>query len=164
DVLLRESALARIHLVARVDRASAPPRIRAQHGGPRLRGAARSWSEGVPPFPTPSDPGAAGPPNARAEPRPTALPPRSDAPTPPAALGDAGVSTAPAALWSKACPPSYEDHHTPAEAVADVGRFEDLDAGRGSAVRLYRPERLTDASVRLVLYRHERVGLSEVLP
>src|SRR5699024_9695232 len=82
----------------------------------------------------------------------------------PSELGDAGASNARADLWSKAFPPSYEEHHTPAEAVADVGRFEDLDAGRGSAVRLYRPERVADASVRLVLYRHERVGLSEVLP
>jgi glutamate dehydrogenase len=134
DVLLSESALARIHFVARVARDSALPRIRAEQVEQRIVGAVRSWSEDVHAFLTPSE------------------------------LGDAGASNARADLWSKAFPPSYEEHHTPAEAVADVGRFEDLDAGRGSAVRLYRPERLTDASVRLVLYRHERVGLSEVLP
>src|SRR5690625_3926332 len=134
DVLLSESALARIHFVARVARDSALPQIPAEQVERRIVGAVRSWSEDVHAFLTPSE------------------------------LGDAGASNARADLWSKAFPPSYEEHHTPAEAGADVGRFEDLDAGRGSAVRLYRPERLTDASVRLVLYRHERVGLSEVLP
>src|SRR5699024_12104990 len=78
----------------------------------------------------------------------------------PPELGDDGASNARADLWSKAFPPSYEEHHTPAEAVADVGRFEDLDAGRGSAVRLYRPERLSRASVRLVLYRPPSVVLA----
>src|SRR5699024_8558379 len=63
-----------------------------------------------------------------------------------------------------AFPPSYGEYHTPAEAVADVGRFEALEAGYGPAVRLYRPDQSTDASVRLVLYRSDRISLSEVLP
>src|SRR5699024_687256 len=134
DVLLSESALARLHFVARVARDSALPQIRPEQVVQRIVGAVRPWSVAVHAFLPPFEPARAGASNARAD------------------------------LWSKAFPPSYEEHHTPAEAVADVGRFEELDAGRGSAVRLYRPERLTDASVRLVLYRHERVGLSEVLP
>jgi glutamate dehydrogenase len=134
DVLLSESALARIHFVARVARDSELPQISAEDVEKRIVGAVRSWSEDVHAFLVPGGPGDTGATNARAD------------------------------LWSKAFPPSYGEHHTPAEAVADVGRFEALDAGQGPAVRLYRPARETDASVRLVLYRHDRVGLSEVLP
>src|SRR5699024_5292434 len=176
DVLLSESALARIHFVARVARDSALPRIRAEQVEQRIVGAVRSWSEDVHAFLTPSELGDAGASNARADLWSKAFPPSyEEHHTPAEAVADVGrfedldagraaASNARADLWSTAVPPSYEEHPTPAEAVADVGRFEDLDAGRGSAVRLYRPERLTDASVRLVLYRHERVGLSEVLP
>ncbi|TGD12447.1 NAD-glutamate dehydrogenase [Brevibacterium sp. S111] len=134
DVLLSESALARIHFVARMARDEQLPQISAEDVERRIVGAVRSWSEDVHAFLIPAEHGDSGTTNARAD------------------------------LWSKAFPPSYGEHHTPAEAVADVGRFEALDAGHGSAVRLYRPERSADASVRLVLYRYERVGLSEVLP
>jgi glutamate dehydrogenase len=134
DVLLSESALARIHFVARVARDADLPQIDPEKVEKRILGAVRSWSEDVHAFLTPSEGGETGTDNARAD------------------------------LWSKAFPPSYGEHHTPAEAVADVGRFEALDAGHGSAVRLYRPERSEDATVRLALYRSERVGLSKVLP
>ncbi len=134
DVLLSESALARIHFVARVARDSELPQIGADEVEARIVGAVRSWSEDVHAFLVPAE------------------------------TGDTGASHARADLWSKAFPPSYGEHHTPAEAVADVARFEALDAGHGPAVRLYRPEQNTDASVRLVLYRHDRVSLSEVLP
>ncbi|WP_210605158.1 NAD-glutamate dehydrogenase [Brevibacterium oceani] len=134
DVLLSESALARIHFVARVARDAKLPEIDPERVESRIVGAVRSWSEDVHAFLTPSETGESGGANARAD------------------------------LWSKAFPPSYGEHHTPTEAVADVARFEALEAGTGPAVRLYRPERSADASVRLVLYRRDRVGLSKVLP
>ena len=134
DVLLSESALARIHFVARVARDSELPQISADEVEARIVGAVRSWSEDVHAFLVPAE------------------------------AGDTGASQARADLWSKAFPPSYGEYHTPAEAVADVGRFEALEAGHGPAVRLYRPDQSTDASVRLVLYRSDRISLSEVLP
>ncbi|MBR7502895.1 NAD-glutamate dehydrogenase, partial [Mycobacterium tuberculosis] len=48
--------------------------------------------------------------------------------------------------------------------VADVARFEAIESGEGPAVRLYRPNDVDDAPIRLALYRDGRVGLSEVLP
>ncbi|SDR73781.1 glutamate dehydrogenase (NAD) [Brevibacterium sandarakinum] len=134
DVLLTESALARIHFVARVARDVELPQIDPETVEKRIVGAVRSWSEDVHAFLAPTE------------------------------RGDRDSSVARADRWSKAFPPSYEEHHTPADAVADVGRFEALEAGHGSAVRLYRPEDTSDAPVRLALYRDERVGLSEVLP
>lgn len=134
DVLLTESALARIHFVARVARDAELPKIELQTVEDRIVGAVRSWSEDVHAFLTPSE------------------------------RGDSGHSNARANLWSKAFPASYGEHHTPYDAVADVARFEALETGRGSAVRLYQPRTAEDATVRLALYRNDRVGLSEVLP
>src|SRR5699024_12816705 len=67
DVLLSESALARIHFVARVARDSALPQIQAEQVERRLVGAVRSWSEAVHAFLTPSELGAAGASNAPAD-------------------------------------------------------------------------------------------------
>ncbi|MGO1822542.1 MAG: NAD-glutamate dehydrogenase [Brevibacterium aurantiacum] len=134
DVLLTESALARIHFVARVGRDMELPQIDPKTVEKRIVGAVRSWSEDVHAFLAPTE------------------------------RGDNDSSVARANRWSKAFPPSYEEHHSPADAIADVSRFEALEAGHGPAVRLYRPEDTTDAPVRLALYRKERVGLSEVLP
>ena len=134
DVLLTESALARIHFVARVARNGELPQIDPTTVETRIVAAVRSWSEDVHAFLAPTE------------------------------RGTSDNSVARANRWSKAFPPSYGEHHTPADAVADVARFEALEAGVGVPVRLYRPEDSADATVRLVLYRNERVGLSEVLP
>lgn len=134
DVLLTESALARIHFVARVARDSELPQIDPAAVEKRIVGAVRSWSEDVHAFLAPIE------------------------------HGGSGASIARANLWSKAFPPSYGEHHTPGDAIKDVERFEALEAGHGAAVRLYRPEHTSDAPMRLALYRSERVGLSEVLP
>ena len=134
DVLLTESALARIHFVARVARDEELPQIDPETVEKRIVAAVRSWAEDVHAFLAPAE------------------------------RGDSGTALARADLWSRAFPPGYGEYHTPADAVADVARFEALDAGEGAAVRLYRPTDDEDAPVRLALYRDERVGLSAVLP
>ncbi|WP_309132493.1 NAD-glutamate dehydrogenase [Brevibacterium sp.] len=134
DVLLSESALARIHFVARVSHSGALPEIDEDAVKNRIVGAVRSWSEDVHAFLAPTE------------------------------RWDTGNSIARANTWSKAFPPSYKEHHTPADAVADVERFEALESGRGPSVHLYQPAADDNASVRLALYRRDRIGLSGVLP
>ncbi|RBP66158.1 glutamate dehydrogenase (NAD) [Brevibacterium sanguinis] len=134
DVLLSESALARIHFVARVSRSGELPDIDEDAVRNRIIGAVRSWSEDVHAFLAPTE------------------------------KWDTGNSIARANKWARAFPPSYKEYHTPAEAVADITRFEALDGGGGPIVHLYRPGDDDDASVRLALYRSDRIGLSEVLP
>ena len=134
DVLLTESALARVHFVARIARDCELPQIDPEAVQKRIVSAVRSWSEDVHAFLAPTE------------------------------RGDSGHSLARADLWSKAFPPSYGEHHRPSDAVADVARFEALDPEVGAAVRLYCPDDPEDAPVRLSLYRQERVGLSAVLP
>ncbi len=134
DVLLTESALARIHFVARVARDAELPQIDPETVEKRIVAAVRSWSEDVHAFLAPAE------------------------------RGDSGTALARADLWSRSFPPGYGEYHTPADAVADVARFEAIESGEGPAVRLYRPNDVDDAPIRLALYRDGRVGLSEVPP
>ncbi|MGW9827673.1 glutamate dehydrogenase [Brevibacterium pityocampae] len=134
DVLLSDSALARLHFVARVSRDEVLPDIAGETVAERITAALRSWEEDIAEFIAPAG---------------------------------GSVSAADMELrrrWMRAFPPSYQEYHTPRQAVDDVDRFEELDSDAEPSVRIYRPDAEDEADVRLAFYRIAPAGLSEILP
>ncbi|MYM19635.1 NAD-glutamate dehydrogenase [Brevibacterium sp. 5221] len=134
DVLLTDSALARLHFVVRAARDELLPDIAPDRVAGRIRSAVRSWHEDVREYLAPSD---------------TKLTSR--------ALERAH-------LWAASFPPSYLEHNTPHDAVADVARFESLASDAQPLVRVHREFGTDERRLRLAFYRLEPAGLTQVLP
>lgn len=134
DVLLSDSALARLHFVARVPRDAVLPDVDAETVTDRIVGALRSWEEDIAEFTAPAGDAITAEDMARRD------------------------------RWMHAFPLSYQEYHTPRQAVADIERFEALESDDRPFVRMYRPEGEDEADVRLAFYRIAPAGLSAILP
>nr|WP_272902492.1 NAD-glutamate dehydrogenase [Brevibacterium daeguense] len=134
DVLLSDSALARLHFVARLPRDGVLPDIPAEVVSEEIKAALRSWEEDVSEYLVPSQVPTTAEEMARHD------------------------------LWARAFPAGYQEYHSPQQAVEDISRFEWLSSDEEPLVRIYRPEYPDDADVRLAFYRIEPAGLSDILP
>lgn len=134
DVLLSDSALARLHFVVRVDPKDLLPDIPPGQVANRIRGALRSWNEDVREFLSPSSERLSH------------------------AVAQRG------GLWAQAFPPSYQDDFTPHDAVADVHRFESMESDETPYVHVTRAKGASNRHIRLALYRFEPANLSDILP
>lgn len=134
DVLLTDSALARLHFVVRVNPSDLLPTIPSEQVANRIRGALRSWNEDVREFLSPSSERTSH------------------------AVAQRG------GLWADAFPPSYQDDFTPHDAVADVQRFETMDSDATPYVRVRHDKQQSRRHIRLALYRFEHANLSDILP
>lgn len=134
DVLLTESALARLHFVARVRRDISLPQADPEAVAEEITGALRSWSEDVWEHLAPS--------NAR----------------------HSAAELQRARTWAEAFPPSYIEYNSPQEAVEDIALFETLDSDDEPLVKMVRPKGAPSNQARLSFYRLSPAGLSEILP
>jgi glutamate dehydrogenase len=134
DVLLSDSALARLHFVARMPRDGVLPDVPAEVVSEEIKAALRSWEEDVSEFLVPSQVPTTAEEMARHD------------------------------LWARAFPAGYQEYHTPEQAVEDISRFEGLNSDDAPLVRIYQPDYPDDADVRLGFYRIEPAGLSDILP
>lgn len=134
DVLLSESALARLHFVARVPRNISLPEVDADTVSEQITSALRSWSEDVWENLAPH--------NAR----------------------HTAAELDRARTWSEAFPPSYIEYNTPQDAVEDIALFEKLDSDDEPLVKMVRPRGVPRNQARLSFYRLNPAGLSEILP
>lgn len=134
DVLLSDSALARLHFVVRVKPSELLPDIPSLDVANRIRAALRSWSEDVREFLSPST----------------------------ERLTDAVARRG--RLWERAFPPSYMDDNSPHDAVADVARFETMKSDATPFVHVRHLKGQPKSHIRLALYRFEPAHLTEILP
>src|SRR5699024_1449046 len=108
DVLLGDSALARLHFTARVPAEQALPATDSGEVEARIVGALRSWGEDLWEI------------------------------LAPAAEKNPASSAERARRWTEAFPPSYTSLHTPARAVEDVALIERAGPGAGPVVEVRR--------------------------
>ncbi|WP_349828677.1 NAD-glutamate dehydrogenase [Brevibacterium litoralis] len=134
DVLLSDSATARLHFVARVPRDELLPDPDHDAVTARITAALRSWEEDVAELLAPaSEPASA-------------------------------EALALVQKYAHAFPPGYIHRHSASEAVEDISRFEALPADGTPTVRMYRPRGFSEEYARLVVYRRTPALLSDIVP